>query len=77
MQISMCFVMQLSVLDKYEHVLAKINGVAMERLVDHEGQLNILTVCEDPQVLAQQLCHVELVSGVVVKFSPKHFVRSG
>jgi len=59
--------MQLSVLDKYEHVLAKIHAVAMERLADHEGQLNILAVCEDPHVLAQQLCHVELVSEVVIK----------
>ena len=49
-------------LDKYEHILAQVNDVAMKRLTDHEGQINILQVCEDPHVLAQQLCHVELVS---------------
>ena len=58
----MCFVMQLSVLDKYEHVLAQVHAVALKRLEDFEGQINILQVCEDPHMLAQQLCHVELVS---------------
>lgn len=57
--------MQLSVLDKYEHVLAQVNSVALKRLEDHEGQINILEVCNDPHVLAQQLCHVELVSSKV------------
>lgn len=60
-----CFAIQLSVLDKYEHALAQVNDVALKRLADHEGVINILQVCEDPQVLAQQLCHVELVSEVV------------
>ena len=56
--------MQLSVLDKYEHVLSQVNEVAMKRLKDHEDQVNILQVCEDPHLLAHQLCHVELVSKV-------------
>ena len=60
-----CVTLQLSVLDKYEHALAQVNDVAMKRLEDHEGQVNILSVCNDPQVLAQQLCHVELVSSEI------------
>lgn len=64
MQMLMLLIVQLSVLDKYEHALAQVNAVAMKRLADHEGQVNILQVCEDPQVLAHQLCHVELVSEI-------------
>ena len=63
--ICVCIAIQLSVLDKYEHVLAQVNSVALKRLEDHEGQINILEVCNDPHVLAQQLCHVELVSSKV------------
>lgn len=61
-QVFILFVIQLSVLDKYEHALVQVNAVALKRLADHDGQLNILQVCEDPYMLAQQLCHVELVS---------------
>ena len=48
-------------MDKYEHVLAQVNAVAMERLIDPKTQVNILDVCGDPTVMAQQLTHIELV----------------
>lgn len=52
----------MSVLDKYEHILAQVNAVAMDRLIDPKTQVNIQLVCEDPAILAQQLTHIELVS---------------
>ena len=52
---------KLSILDKYEHILAQVNAVAMERLIDPKTQVNILDVCADPTVMAQQLTHIELV----------------
>ena len=60
-QIQSTLVKKLSILDKYEHVLAQVNAVAMERLIDPKTQVNILDVCADPVVMAQQLTHIELV----------------
>lgn len=60
-QLQSALVQKLSVLDKYEHVLGQVNAVAMDRLIDPTTQVNLLSVCEDPQVLAQQLTHIELV----------------
>ena len=54
-------VKKLSILDKYEHILAQVNAVAMERLIDPKTQVNIQLVCDSPAVLAQQLTHIELV----------------
>jgi len=121
-QVQSTLVKKLSILDKYEHVLAQVNAVAMERLIDpktqvsticarvcmcmcvcvcaclcvcvcvcvcvcmeeviatneQEGickhhietymdyavlmQVNLLGVCDDPAILAQQLTHIEMVS---------------
>ena len=36
-------VKKLSILDKYEHVLAQVNAVAMERLIDPKTQVS--TIC--------------------------------
>lgn len=55
-------VKKLSILDKYEHILAQVNAVAMERLIDPKTQVNIQLVCDSPAILAQQLTHIELVS---------------
>ena len=60
-QIQSTLVKKLSILDKYEHVLAQVNAVAMERLIDPKTQVNILDVCSDPVVMAQQLTHIEMV----------------
>ena len=61
-QIQSTLVKKLSILDKYEHVLAQVNAVAMERLIDPKTQVNILDICSDPVVMAQQLTHIEIVS---------------
>lgn len=60
-QVQSALVKRLSILDKYEHILAQVNAVAMERLIDPKTQVNIQSVCEDPALLAQQLTHIELV----------------
>ena len=85
-QLQAALVKKLSVLDKYEHVLAQVNAVSMERLIDPKTQVftpppppplmsdlwqvNILTVCESPQELAQQLTHIELVSSPSLPLYP-------
>lgn len=56
-QVQSMLVKKLSILDKYEHILAQVNAVAMERLIDPKTQVNIQLVCEDPSILAQQLNH--------------------
>lgn len=61
-QVQSALVKRLSVLDKYEHILAQVNAVAMERLIDPKTQVNIQLLCDDPVLLAQQLTHIELVS---------------
>lgn len=60
-QVQSVLVKRLSVLDKYEHILAQVNAVAMERLIDPKTQVNIQLICDDPVTLAQQLTHIELV----------------
>ena len=55
-------VKKLSILDKYEHILATVNMMAMERLIDPKTQVNIQLVCDSPVTLAQQLTHIEFVS---------------
>ncbi len=62
-QLQSALVQKLSVLDKYEHVLSQVNAVAMDRLIDPTTQVNLLSVCEDPTILAQQLTHIEMVRG--------------
>ncbi len=64
-QVQSALVKRLSVLDKYEHILAQVNAVAMERLIDPKTQVNIQAVCEDPAILAQQLTHIELVRKII------------
>ena len=38
-QLQATLVKKLSVLDKYEHVLAQVNSVSMERLIDPKTQV--------------------------------------
>lgn len=63
-QVQSVLVKRLSVLDKYEHILAQVNAVAMQRLINPKTQVNIQLMCEDPVALAQQLTHIELVSQI-------------
>lgn len=58
---------KLATVSQYEEVLAKINATSTDRLTvlktkPQSIQRDIITVCNDPYTLAQQLTHIELVS---------------
>lgn len=58
---------KLATVSQYEEVLAKINATSTDRLMviktkPQSIERDIITVCNDPYVLAQQLTHIELVS---------------
>ena len=67
-------VKKLSILDKYEHVLAQVNAVGMERLIDPKTQVNIQALCESPTILAQQLTHIELER--LNNIGPEEFIQT-
>lgn len=59
---------KLTTLSQYEEALAKINSSVTDRLTvlktkPQSIQRDILTICNDPFTLAQQLTHIELVRG--------------
>lgn len=59
---------RLTVLSQYEEALVKINATAAERLTAVKAkpqaatQRDMLSICNDPFTVAQQLTHIELVS---------------
>lgn len=66
-QIIQSLIRKLASLSQYEEVLAKINATSTDRLTvlktkPQSIQRDIITVCNDPYMLAQQLTHIELVS---------------
>lgn len=58
---------RLTVLSQYEEALVKINATATERLTALKAkpqaaiQRDMLSICNDPFTVAQQLTHIELV----------------
>lgn len=58
---------RLTVLSQYEEALVKINATAAERLAALKAkpqasiQRDLLSICNDPFTVAQQLTHIELV----------------
>lgn len=58
---------RLTVLSQYEEALVKINATAAERLAALKAkpqaaiQRDMLSICNDPFTVAQQLTHIELV----------------
>lgn len=58
---------RLTVLSQYEEALVKINATAAERLTALKAkpqaaiQRDMLSICNDPFTVAQQLTHIELV----------------
>uniref|UniRef100_A0AAQ5YWH9 Ras-GEF domain-containing protein n=1 Tax=Amphiprion ocellaris TaxID=80972 RepID=A0AAQ5YWH9_AMPOC len=65
-QMTQRLIKRLSALGQYEEAVAALNAVAMERpasLKSKQGSAqrnDVLSVCDDPFVLAQQLTHIEL-----------------
>lgn len=67
-QLLQTLIRKLAAVTQYEEVLAKIDATtSTDRLTllktkPQSIQRDIITVCNDPYVLAQQLTHIELVS---------------
>uniref|UniRef100_A0A667WPF6 RasGEF domain family, member 1Bb n=1 Tax=Myripristis murdjan TaxID=586833 RepID=A0A667WPF6_9TELE len=66
-QMTQQLIKRLSALGQYEEAVAALNAVAMERPASLKSKqasgqrVDVLSVCDDPFVLAQQLTHIELV----------------
>lgn len=66
-QMSQGLIRRLTVQSQYEEALVKINTTAAERLAALKAkpqaaiQRDMLSICNDPFTVAQQLTHIELV----------------
>lgn len=66
-QMSQGLIRRLTVLSQYEEALVRINATATERLTALKAkpqaaiQRDLLSICNDPFTVAQQLTHIELV----------------
>lgn len=69
-QMTQRLIKRLSALGQYEEAVATLNAVALERPASLKNKQasgqrsDILSVCDDAFVLAQQLTHIELVKHV-------------
>lgn len=69
-QMTQRLIKRLSALGQYEEAVAALNAVALERPASLKNKQasgqrsDILGVCDDAFVLAQQLTHIELVKHV-------------
>lgn len=52
---------QLSVLDKYEQALTEVNQLSHTQRADATPHASLMSLCNEPAVVAQQLLHIELV----------------
>lgn len=78
-QIIQGLIRKLSTLEKYEDVLVRVNMAASERMHALRAnpasfQVNIMDICPQPHVLAQQLTHIELER--LTNIGPEEFVQS-
>ncbi|XP_005998630.1 ras-GEF domain-containing family member 1B-A isoform X2 [Latimeria chalumnae] len=78
-QIIQNLIRKLATLGQYEEVLAKISATATDRLLVLKAkpqsiQRDIVTVCNDPYTLAQQLTHIELER--LSYIGPEEFVQA-
>uniref|UniRef100_A0A8C9RXF7 RasGEF domain family member 1B n=1 Tax=Scleropages formosus TaxID=113540 RepID=A0A8C9RXF7_SCLFO len=78
-QMIQSLIRKLTALSQYEEALAKINATAADRLTVLKAkpqsiQRDILTICNDPFTLAQQLTHIELER--LSYIGPEEFVQA-
>uniref|UniRef100_A0A670ZSZ1 RasGEF domain family member 1B n=1 Tax=Pseudonaja textilis TaxID=8673 RepID=A0A670ZSZ1_PSETE len=78
-QIIQSLIRKLASLNQYEEVLAKINATSTDRLTvlktkPQAIQRDIITICSDPYMLAQQLTHIELER--LSYIGPQEFVQA-
>lgn len=66
-QMTQRLIKRLSALGQYEEAVSALSAVAMERPASLKGRQaagqrgDVMSACDDPFVLAQQLTHIELV----------------
>eukprot|EP00731_Ephydatia_muelleri_P024799 Em0016g1070a len=65
---------KLNNLEKYERTLSQLNIAAMERLIDPRTEVNILRICDNPAVVAQQLTYIELER--LNSIGPEEFIQT-
>ncbi|XP_070543951.1 ras-GEF domain-containing family member 1B-like isoform X2 [Ptychodera flava] len=78
-QLMQTLIRRLAMLEKYEEILAKVNAAAADRMHMLRAnpaafQTNIIEICPDPYVLAQQLTHIELER--LTNIGPEEFVQT-
>ncbi|XP_061116599.1 ras-GEF domain-containing family member 1B-A [Conger conger] len=78
-QMTQALIRKLTTLSQYEEALAKINATATDRLTvlktkPQSIQRDVLTICNDPFTLAQQLTHIELER--LSYIGPEEFVQA-
>ncbi|NWU67815.1 RGF1B protein, partial [Pterocles burchelli] len=78
-QLLQSLIRKLTAVSQYEEVLAKINATSTDRLTvlktkPQSIQRDIITVCNDPYALAQQLTHIELER--LSYIGPEEFVQA-
>uniref|UniRef100_A0A8C9XPD8 RasGEF domain family member 1B n=1 Tax=Sander lucioperca TaxID=283035 RepID=A0A8C9XPD8_SANLU len=79
-QMSQGLIRRLTVLSQYEEALVKINATAAERLTAVKAkpqaaiQRDMLSICNDPFTVAQQLTHIELER--LSYIGPEEFVQA-
>ncbi|XP_077999248.1 ras-GEF domain-containing family member 1B-like [Glandiceps talaboti] len=78
-QLMQTLIRRLAMLEKYEEILAKVNAAAADRMHMLRAnpaafQTNIIEICPDPYILAQQLTHIELER--VTNIGPEEFVQT-
>uniref|UniRef100_A0A3P8NFI0 RasGEF domain family member 1B n=1 Tax=Astatotilapia calliptera TaxID=8154 RepID=A0A3P8NFI0_ASTCA len=79
-QMSQGLIRRLTVLSQYEEALGKINATAAERLTVLKAkpqaaiQRDLLSICNDPFTVAQQLTHIELER--LSYIGPEEFVQA-
>uniref|UniRef100_G3N446 RasGEF domain family member 1B n=1 Tax=Gasterosteus aculeatus aculeatus TaxID=481459 RepID=G3N446_GASAC len=79
-QMSQALIRRLTALSQYEEALVKINAAAAERLTSLKAkpqasiQRDMLSICNDPFAVAQQLTHIELER--LSYIGPEEFVQA-
>ncbi|XP_033861646.1 ras-GEF domain-containing family member 1B isoform X4 [Acipenser ruthenus] len=78
-QMTQSLIRKLTTLSQYEEVLVKINATVTDRLTvlktkPQSIQRDIVTICNDPYTLAQQLTHIELER--LSYIGPEEFVQA-
>ncbi|XP_006814037.1 ras-GEF domain-containing family member 1B-like [Saccoglossus kowalevskii] len=78
-QLMQTLIRRLAMLEKYEEILAKVNAAAADRMHMLRAnpaafQTNVIEICPDPYIMAQQLTHIELER--LTNIGPEEFVQA-